>query len=142
MFFIVFKSCKIKSESTMMILALDVESSALHVGVNMSGNLDKTISVSIERRIIPPMTVKTICAINIWLILFMRLFSMFSGLYFFIILTIWNCAALFYAIIFYITGELYLIRTEKLPIFMSRCLPYQIFESSCPYVWPYFIYKY
>ena len=88
MFFIVFKSCKIKSELTMMILALDVDSSALHVGVNMSGNLDKTISVSIERRIIPPMTVKTICAINIWLILFMRLFSMFSGLYFFIILTI------------------------------------------------------
>ena len=72
----------------MMILALDVDSSALHVGVNMSGNLDKTIIVSIERRIIPPMTVKTICAINIWLILFMRLFSMFSGLYFFMILTI------------------------------------------------------
>ena len=61
---------------------LPLDASTLHSdeGVNTSVNVDKTINVSIETSKIPPIRVKITWAIKIWLILFMRLFSMLIGL--------------------------------------------------------------
>ena len=82
MFLIIFKNCNKSISYLDDILNLPLDVSALHIdfGVNTSVNVDKTIIVRIETRIIPPMRVKTTCAINIWPILFMRLFSMFVSL--------------------------------------------------------------